>query len=62
MKTYATNYDSWLSQLHYYIVTSIPLTGPIESYHDLDKDYWWPYYDMGLTAREAVKVYQGWMR
>jgi hypothetical protein len=60
MKTYTTHYESWLSQLYYYIITSLPVEDWLQTYHDLNKEYWWEYYDMGLSARDAVKVFAGW--
>ena len=60
MNYYTAQYDSWLCQLYYYLITSIPMGDEFQSYHDLPKETWWPYYDMGLTARDAVKVFLGW--
>lgn len=53
-------YDSWLCQLYYYLVTSTLVDEQMQSYHDLDHEYWWSFYDMGLTAKDAVKVFLGW--
>lgn len=62
MKTYTTHYESWLSQLYYYLITSVLVDEALQSFHDLDKEYWWEYYDMGLTGRDAVKAFSGWSK
>lgn len=59
MNTYTTHFESWLNQLYYYLITSVLVDDALQSYHDFDKEYLWDYYEMGLTARDAVKVFIG---
>lgn len=55
-KTYSQNYESWLSQLYYYLITSV-LVNDLYASGGLDKEYWKNYYDNGVSARDCAKTF-----